>query len=436
MGGQHFVTFDYKARAWQREALAGMNKHRFSIIVAHRRAGKTEVQVIQLLTSAISLNREHPAPMFAYVAPFLNQAKGVAWDRLKYYARPFTLSGKGRTDETELSLKLWNGSTIRLFGADYPDRLRGFGFDGVVMDEVAQMKPETWPSVIRPALSDRKGWAAFIGTPKGRNVFYTLYQDALKKEDWYTGSFPVSRTNVFDQAEIDGLVETMPMNAYRQEYMCDFSADNDNTFILSEELDGAISRPKPLINPAPLVMGLDVARFGDDRTVLVRRRGMALEGYDVWTKADLMYTSSRTAELMARYRPQAVFVDAIGVGGGVVDHLKSLGHRVIGVNAGGLPVNVKLYSNLKAEMWGKVREWLSTAIMPNDEALKNDLLAPVYEYDAYGKLKIESKAKLKARGVASTDIADALALTFAQPVAAIDYSADMTYGGRPKFCIM
>lgn len=429
------IEFEFELRKYQREAMRGLESKRFSVIVGHRRFGKTELMVLRLIIAAVSTTIKHPAPLYGYFSPFLNQSKAVAWQRLKHYAMPFILSGQARTDETELAVKFWNGSVIKLFGADWPDRARGLGFNGVVLDEYANMKPEVWTTVLRPALSDRNGWAAFIGTPAGRNQFYLLYQAALKDEDWFTATYSADKTGVIPDKELKALRESMPESAYRQEYLCNFDADNDNTFILSEELEGATSRPKPLMNPSPLVMGLDVARFGDDRTVLVMRRGRVLEGYHVWNKMDLMYTSSHVSELIARYRPQALFVDSVGLGGGVEDRLKELGHKVIGIHAGGAAIDTGIYGNRKAEMWGKMREWLATAIIPDDEAIKNDLLAPVYEYDAYGKMRIESKKALKQRGVASTDIADALALTFAQTVASVD--AQSGYGaGRPQFCIM
>ncbi|MDR2726172.1 MAG: hypothetical protein LBC90_09005, partial [Candidatus Adiutrix sp.] len=136
----------YAPRPWQKKVLDKLAAHRFAVVVAHRRAGKTEVMVLRLLLAAIFLSRTHPAPLFGYIAPFLNQARAVAWGRLKYYCRALP---EIRVNETETSVTLWNGAAIRLFGADYPDRLRGLGFDGVVLDEVAQMKPDTWGAVVR-----------------------------------------------------------------------------------------------------------------------------------------------------------------------------------------------------------------------------------------------------------------------------------------------
>lgn len=424
------VYFDYTPRDWQRQVLAALERIRFGVIVAHRRAGKTELTCLRLLLAAMLIKRDHPAPFFAYVAPFLNQAKAVAWDRLKYYSRQ--LPG-AKINESELTVTLWNRATIRIFGADYPDRLRGLGFDGVVMDEVAQMRPETWPEVIRPALSDRLGWAVFIGTPKGQNVFYELYQSALTdSEHWYAGMFRADQTGILPEAELGRLRVEMSENIYAQEYLCDFTAANVNSFIDFSAVQEACGREVPLVNLAPLVFGLDPARFGDDRTVLIRRRGLMVEALDIWRGVDLMQTAARVADSIGLYKPAAVFVDAVGLGAGVVDRLRQLGYRVIGVNSGAKPARPDRYFNLKAEMWARVRDWLGEGgRLPDRPELRADLLAPTYEYDAQGRIKIESKDDLKARGLPSPDCADALALTFAQPVAASDVRSR-----RPKYAEM
>ncbi|UQZ90847.1 hypothetical protein C4J81_17180 [Deltaproteobacteria bacterium Smac51] len=423
------VYFDYTLRSWQADALAALEKNRFGVIVAHRRAGKTEAVCLRLLMAAMEKDRVHPSPLFAYVAPFLNQAKAVAWDRLKFYSRPLTALPGFKINESELSITMWNGATIRIFGADYPDRLRGLGFDGVVMDEVAQMRPDTWSAVVRPALSDRLGWAVFIGTPKGQNLFYDLYHGARRGslgDDWCAASFRADQTGVLPEDELVKTRTEMGEDLYRQEYLCDFTASNTNTFIDFISVQNASDRQAEtcLDTAAPLVFGLDPARFGDDRTALLARRGRCVTLLETWRNQDLMYTASRTSELINRLKPQAVFVDVVGLGSGVVDRLIQLGHSVIGVNSGSRPRRPDKFVNLKAEMWSNMREWLQDiASIPDDQSLRTDLLAPMYDFDSSGRLKIESKDDLKKRGLPSPDLADALALTFAQPVGFIEIKA-------------
>lgn len=413
------LTLPAEYRRWQAEMLKRLPGRRLALVVAHRRAGKTEGVCVRLIEAACFLNRPHPNPMFAYIAPYLNQAKAVAWERLKYYSRrlPRTL-----VNESELSLKLFNGAVIRLFGADSPDRLRGLGFDGVVMDEVAQMRPETWPEVVRPCLADRRGWAVFIGTPKGRqNSFFSLRQQALAEPDlWYVGVFPADQTKVISPDELKRLKAEMGDKLYRQEFLCDFSVAAEDGFLDYELVERAGKNQIPVeeTTASPLVFGLDLARFGGDRTVLARRRGRLLEDLQSWRGLDLMQTSGRVAELINFFKPQAVFIDAVGLGAGVVDRLKQLGYRVTGVIAGAAAHNPRRYYNLRAEMWGRMRDWLlEGGTIPDRPDLKADLLSLRYTYDPLDRLRLEKKEDLKARGLPSPDCADALALTFAYPVA-------------------
>lgn len=434
MASDEPVRFRYEPRPWQKEALAALRARSRSVLVAHRRAGKTELLAIHLLISAMRLNREHPAPLFAYLAPFLNQAKTVVWTRLKYYARNLLAAGLAKADESDLIMTLWNGSAIRLFGADYPDRLRGNGFDGVVMDEVAQMKPETWSAVVLPALSDRDGWAVFMGTPKGQNVFYDIYSEHLKDSDWFVGVYPADQTGVFDESKLDELRLEMGGNLFRQEYLCDFTADNPDNFIDFQSVYDAERRERPGLNDAPLVMGVDVAAQGDDRSCLVLRRGAVLQHIEVWREPDTMKTVGLVSEAINRYKPRVVFMDEVGLGLGPTQRLKQLGYRISGINSGRTASRDDKFANLKAEMWWRLREWLETACIPDDAALRKDLLAPKREYDAKNRIKVESKDDLKKRVKFSTDLADALALTFAQPVPHEDLRARRAKYGETDLC--
>ena len=167
----------------------------------------------------------------------------------------------------------------------------------------------------------------------------------------------------------------------------------------------------------PRIMGLDVARFGDDRTVLVLRAGHRVNRIWRWSTLDLMQTAGRVSEIAAREKPQALFVDGVGVGGGVVDRLRQLGLRVIDVNGGARAGNAARYRNKRAEMWARMRDWLrDVGEIPDDDELAIDLQAPNYAFDALNRIQIEKKEDMKKRGLMSPDLADALALTFAEAV--------------------
>lgn len=154
------------------------------------------------------------------MAPFLSQAKEVAWDYLKRFAQPIIAD----KNESELWVELLNGARIRIHGADNPDRLRGAYLDGVVLDEYADMRPSVWGEVIRPMLSDREGWATFIGTPKGRNAFWAMWDRAQREEGWFAAMLRASETGVLPASELIAARADMTPEQYEQEFECSFDA--------------------------------------------------------------------------------------------------------------------------------------------------------------------------------------------------------------------
>ncbi len=194
---------------------------RWGIAVAHRRAGKTVACVNDLIKAAATSDKDNPR--FAYIAPQLNQAKDIAWTYLLQYTDCFGPDRKVNASELWVELPN-NGARIRIYGADNPDRLRGIYLDGAVLDEFGDMDPTVWTQVIRPALSDRKGWAIFIGTPKGKNTFHKLWVDAEDDEDWFRLSLKASETQLLDAKELADAARMMSDDEYAQEYECSFEA--------------------------------------------------------------------------------------------------------------------------------------------------------------------------------------------------------------------
>jgi phage terminase large subunit len=149
------------------------------------------------------------------------QAKDVAWNYLKHYTAPIPGCSK---NESELKVVLPNGASIRLYGADNADRLRGLYFDGVVIDEPADIKPSVFPEIIRPALADRQGWATFIGTPKGHNGFYDTWTQAQGHNDWFSLLLKASESGLLKEHELTDLKATLSADQYQQELECSFEA--------------------------------------------------------------------------------------------------------------------------------------------------------------------------------------------------------------------
>jgi phage terminase large subunit len=219
------IVIPYTPRPLQKVLHAALESHRFSVAVCHRRFGKTVLAVNQLIKCALLC--QLPRPRYAYIAPFRNQAKDIAWNYLKHYT---AVIPDVQVNETELRVDLPTGASIRIYGADNEDALRGIYLDGVVLDEYGLMSTTIWGEVLRPLLSDRQGWAFFIGTPNGRNQFYELIHGNSEwigaKQDpaWFYTEYRASESGVLPQAELDDARRTMTTDQYLQEYECSFEA--------------------------------------------------------------------------------------------------------------------------------------------------------------------------------------------------------------------
>jgi hypothetical protein len=178
------------------------------------------VAAINDIIRAAFMSRD-PMPLYGFVAPFRSQAKSVVWEYLKFYSQPIAAD----SNESELTVTLLNGSKIRLFGADNADAIRGLGFSGIYMDEFGDFKPSVWGNVIRPALSDRQGWAVFGGTPKGKNQFWDIRQTAAKlKDEWFLLELPASKSGLLPDGELAAARAQLSKDQYDQEYECSFEA--------------------------------------------------------------------------------------------------------------------------------------------------------------------------------------------------------------------
>ena len=210
------VELDYKPR----DVFLDFHERqqRWAVIVAHRRCGKTVSCINDIIYKALTENKENA--IYAYIAPYYSQAKTIAWDYLMRFTEPV----RTKHNIAELWVELCNGAKIRLFGADNPDNLRGLGLCGVVLDEYADMKPSTWGAVIRPLLADRQGWAVFIGTPKGHNQFWEIYNQASKDPNWYCRTFRASQTGLLAPSELADAAKMMTEDQYLQEFECDFES--------------------------------------------------------------------------------------------------------------------------------------------------------------------------------------------------------------------
>ncbi len=203
-----------------------------------------------------------------------------------------------------------------------------------------------------------------------------------------------------------------------------FPRVGDIEFISSADVEAARAREVETHAFDPLIIGVDVARFGDDETVLVMRKGRDARSMDAirLRGLDTMQVAARVVQEATRLRADTVFIDEGGVGGGVVDRCRQLRLYVIGIQFGGkadradIVTQGERYANKRAEMWGSLRAWLHGGAIADDQDLHRQLIGPSYGFNARDEIQLERKEDMRRRGIPSPDWADALALTFAYEV--------------------
>ena len=245
------ITIDYTPRDWA--VKLHNDPSRWKVIVLHRRAGKTVAAINHLQRDALLT----PKSRFAYIAPTYKQAKMIAWDMLKGFSKD--IPGV-KYNESELRIDYPNGARIQLFGADNPDSLRGISLWGVVFDEYSQQPSSIFPEIVRPALADNKGYAIWIGTPKGHNNFYELYEHALKHDNWLGLLLTVGDTKIIDDEELDDARAIMSVDEFQQEWYCSFEAAIQGAYY-SDQLEAV--RAEKRITTIPYEDSLPVNTYWD-----------------------------------------------------------------------------------------------------------------------------------------------------------------------------
>ncbi len=220
------MNLNFELLPWQKEVYS--DSTRFKVIVAGRRCGKSRLSAVALLVEGLKCPQ---GSAVMYVAPTQGQARQIIWDLLMDLGRD-VISG---SHVNNMDITLINGAKIYVRGADRPDTLRGVSLTFVVLDEVADIKADTWEKVLRAALSDKKGNALFIGTPKGRNWFYDMYNLGRhgEDEDWKSWHFTTRDNPLIDPKEIEGAKKTLSSFAFKQEYEASF--DNAGTDLFKEK---------------------------------------------------------------------------------------------------------------------------------------------------------------------------------------------------------
>ncbi len=346
------IIIPYAPRAQQLQIHHALSDKRFAVVVAHRRCGKSVSAINHLIRAAIENNKE--APRYAFIGPTYSQTKRVIWDYLLKFTQPLNATA----NIAELRVDFW-GRRIQLAGSDNPDSLRGQYFDGVVFDEFGDQDPRIWSEVVRPALSDRMGWALFLGTPKGANHFKTLRDHAAEHHDWAMLEFRASETGLIPQSELDAARSEMGDDKYLQEFECSFDSAIEGAYygqILNElpsERFGEIPRDGIAKTYCAWDLGIGDStaiwvcqRVGLETRLIdfVENHGQGLDWYVNWLRTN-------NYELAEQLLPHDVQVRELGSGRSRLELLQEAGLNITIVPRMGVDDGIQAVRRLIPYCW-------------------------------------------------------------------------------------
>lgn len=422
-----FVADALKAvpEPWQARVLeaAGNGQERISIRSGHG-VGKTALLAWIVLWFLCT----HFPCKVGCTAPTSHQLRDILWPEIGlWFSRlPQALQARFRLKQLRIEnaahpdLCFAVGRTAR---REQPEALQGLHSPNtlIVVDEASGVDDRIF-DVALGAMSTPGAVSLLAGNPtRVSGFFFDTHGRLSRRWDCHqVSSEQVERA----RGHIDDILARYgrQSNAYRVRVSGEFPTAEEDSVIGRDACDAAVRRlgsVEPISSVAP-VWGVDVARFGDDRSALaMRQANRLLQPVESWRGLDTMQTAGRIFEhwKLASHedRPARIVVDVIGLGAGVADRLRELGLPVTGLNVGERPANRARYRNLRDELWFRGREWLEAgdAILPPDTALIAELTAPHYSFSSSGQIEVESKDEMKRRGLASPDLADAFLLTFA-----------------------
>lgn len=390
-----------------------------AVTVWPRRNGK-DLSAINIL-AAKALQRKG---LYLYIAPFANQVRSIIWEGADGTGTRFIdyIPRELIARKLDQQMKIWlkNGSILHLLGSDNPDAVVGTNPLGIIFTEFSLHKEAIW-GYMRPILAENGGWALFNGTPRGMNHFYLMAKMAKENPEWFYQHLTAEDTGFPSKDDIEKERQAgMPESLIEQEFYTSWTASSEETLIPLDKIELAMNTTlaPSAYDFAPRVVGVDPAYAEKgDRAVIIRRQGRKTFSPQVYQGIDPMALASKVAQVINEWRPHYVFVDA-GRGEAVWSRLHQLGHsdRVIPVHFDG-----KTYDTLchrkKDEIWNRMKQYICNLLppdLPEDSDLARDLSAPTFEINDRGLLQIENKKSLRDRGFRSTDLGDALALTFAE----------------------
>ena len=325
--------------------------------------------------------------------------------------------------------------SARTSSAERPEALAGIHSEHVllVIDEASAVHE----AVFEAAAGSMSGHAAttiMISNPtRNSGLFYKTHH--VLASDWFRMHVSCLNSPLVSSDFVRQIKATYgeDSNAYRIRVLGEFALADDDTLIPADLVDSAIDRDIVTPEDEEIVYGVDVARYGTDRTALCKRRGNVVLEIKSWGGLDLMQTVGTVVNEAKLDNPTEICVDTIGLGSGVADRLREMGYNVVDVNVAESSAMNPNANKLRDDLWMSVKDWLGTRAvkLPKDESLRQELVAPRYSFTSLGKIVVESKDSMRRRGMRSPDLADALCLTFAGQAAQVGGRALAWKPGKP-----
>ncbi len=406
---------------WQAQVLRDLVKHDRIAIRSGHGVGKSALMAWVILWFLFT---RYPAKI-PCTAPTAHQLYDVLWSELGRWHRNLCerLPWLGQRLSLGADRLAWAEAPTEVFAAartarrESPEALQGFHSDNLLflIDEASGVDDIVF-EVAGGALSTPGAKILMAGNPT-RNTGYFHRAFHADRGRWRTFAVPCSASSRVDPAYIADMAERYGEDSdiYRVRVQGEFPNASALQFIPSDIVAYCRQYKAESYQDQPRILGVDVARFGDDQTVLLIRQGRKVLSVARYRGLDTMHVADMVIECMQVAKVDAVVVDGVGIGAGVVDRLRQLGHRrITDFQAGGSANDPKTYANRRAEVWGLMREALRVGVeLPDDRELLDDLVAPEYGFTPKQQIQLERKEDMKKRGLASPDAGDALSLTFA-----------------------
>ena len=375
-----------------------------------------------------------------------NQLRTVTWGELTKWATMSINSHWWEPSATKLVPAQWLTELVerdlkkgtrywaaegKLWSEENPDSYAGVhNHDGmmVIFDEASGIPDGIW-SVASGFFTEKildRYWFAFSNPRRNSGYFFETFHG--KRAFWDSEIIDARTVEGTDKSIYDQIIAEYGEDSIqaRVEVYGEFPAAGEDQFISPVVVEDAFKRERWKDMTAPIVIGVDPARGGMDSTVILVRQGRDIISIKRLKGEDTMSVVGHVIDAIEEFKPALTVIDEGGLGYGILDRLTEQRYKVRGVNFAWKAKNPVMWGNKRAEMWGAMRDWLKTASIPQDRSLKNDLVGPMKKPNSAGTIFLEGKKEMKARGLASPDAADALAVTFAYPVASREYNSRNT----------